>query len=517
MRGRRSDGNGGTGGSGVRGRRSPGRVWAPPVSLVPMSDSTTTSAASVPQDEDNPPGLPEGRRGAAALARREAEAYDARVPGFRTAPPDDGARAALASDGLRLAVVDPADEETVVPWLLAGARGFHSGENTPEQTADVRPGVASRRLLGVWDDGGGESVPVGTLDAWPGELSLPGERTVTAWAISFVTVAPTHRRRGIARALIEGELRTAARLGSPLAMLTVSESSIYGRFGFSPAALATDWTIDTRRARWTGPHPAGRIDFVSREAFRGDVALLHERGRRRHPGSIDVWGRRWDQMAGLVPEAQDAGNLRAVRYRDAAGETRGAALFRVTEREEDFTRHSLSVLYLVSDTADAYAALWRLLLETDLVSTVTAHLRSVDEPLRWMIADQRAAEVRVWEHQYLRILDVAASFGARAYAAAGRLALEVSDPLGFTEGVWLIDAGPGGCATVERLPALDDAPADAAAVSLTANELGSLLLGGVSAVTLAAAGRVVEVRPGSAVAADALLRSPQTPWLSIWY
>ena len=49
-----------------------------------------------------------------------------------------------------------------------------------------------------------------------------------------------------------------------MAMLTVSESTIYGRFGFAPAAMSTEWEIDTRRARWTGPASTpGRVEFVT--------------------------------------------------------------------------------------------------------------------------------------------------------------------------------------------------------------------------------------------------------------
>jgi predicted acetyltransferase len=54
-----------------------------------------------------------------------------------------------------------------------------------------------------------------------------------------------------------GELRTAAELGVPIAALTVSESTIYGRFGFASAAQAAHWEIDTRHVRWAGPTPAG--------------------------------------------------------------------------------------------------------------------------------------------------------------------------------------------------------------------------------------------------------------------
>ena len=334
------------------------------------------------------------------------------------------------------------------------------------------------------------------------------------WAISSVTVAPTHRRRGIARALLEAELATAAGLGIPLAMLTVSESSIYGRFGFAPAAMAADWKIDTRRARWTGPVPDGRVDFISVQEWRELVPALHDTARLLFPGDIEMWGGRWDQIAGILTDDSGyAAKLRAVQYRDAVGELRGLALFRVLEGDTDFAEHRISVEALVHTTDDAYAALWRFLLETDLVSSVTAELRSVDEPVRWMISDWRAARVTTYEHHYLRLLDVAAAFQGRSYVTAGSVAFSVADALGYAAGDWLLTV-TGADAVVERVGAV---PSGVPALALGVAELSALYLGGVAVPTLVAAGRVRELTPGASVAADALLRSPVVPWLSRWY
>ncbi len=51
-----------------------------------------------------------------------------------------------------------------------------------------------------------------------------------------------------------------------------------------------------------------------------------------------------------------------------------------------------------------------------------------------MITDWRAATVKVWEHQYLRILDVPTVFEARGYTTDGRIEFEVDDPYGYASG-----------------------------------------------------------------------------------
>ena len=119
-----------------------------------------------------------------------------------------------------------------------------------------------------------------------------------AWAISTVTVASTHHKRGIARALIEAKLAAAAK-HVPMAMLTVSESSLYGRYGFAPAAFAADYEFDVRRVKWSGPTPDGRVEYISLEQFAEHLAEIHERLVPTRPGEIDIWPLRVAQRSGL--------------------------------------------------------------------------------------------------------------------------------------------------------------------------------------------------------------------------
>jgi len=458
-----------------------------------------------------------------------AASAEALAPGFATAATDATSVARLAEAGLRYALVDTGDPAAFADWLRADDRGFLQPSRDEKQYEVSRAGIGYRRTIGVYDDSltVDAAVPVATVDSWPAELTLPGSsvdepRVLPSWAISSVTVAPTHRRRGIARNLLEGELRTAHALGLPMAMLTVSESTIYGRFGFAPAALATDWTIDTRRARWVGPAASGRVEFIGIDRYREELAELHDRVRHANAGDIDVWPLRWDQLIGATePDSARTKQLRAVRHTDTAGATRGLALYRVTGGEPDFSQHVVEVERLDAETPDAASTLWRYLLELDLVTELKAGLRPLDETLRWQIADFRSAEVKTWEHQYLRVLDVPAAFAARSYAAPGSLVFSVSDSLGYAAGTWLlsvvepVESTPRSySATVTKV---DAAPSDIPTLTVTANELASLYLGGVSATTLLDAGRITERTPGDAAIADGVLRAARAPWLSVWY
>src|SRR5512133_3359315 len=224
------------------------------------------------------------------------------VNAYTSVPIDPDSAAALQEQGLRLAVLDAADEAGLKRWLLADARGFH--EITPsEGTLEVQvEDIATDRVTGVWDASQVDpETPVATVRSWQMGLTVPGGAALPSWAISSVTVSPTHRRQGIARAMLTGELRTAVALGLPLAMLTVSEATIYGRYGFGPSARQSSYIVDTTRARWTGPTPAGRVQFVSPESLLADGPAVFDRTRDRSPGEVDrreIW---WKRTLGLLP------------------------------------------------------------------------------------------------------------------------------------------------------------------------------------------------------------------------
>src|SRR5690606_6338824 len=198
---------------------------------------------------------------------------------------------------------------------------------------------------------------------------------------------------------------------------------------------------------------------------------------------------------------------------DGDGTTQGLAVYKVTDTGPHHAAQVLDLQYLLAATSDAHAGLWSYLLQLDLVGTITATLRPVDEPLAWQLSDFRAVrKTDERDHLWTRILDPKVALEARRYATPGRIALQVSDPLGFAEGRMLLDIDPEGTATVTPLTA--EAPAD---LALTVNELSAVYLGATSWSTLVRTGRVSDLGEGSAAAADASFRTPAAPWLSLWF
>lgn len=433
----------------------------------------------------------------------------------QTHPIDPDSAAHLAAEGLRFELLLP-ERDDVSAWMDAVNRGFHEPRPTAEFIEARRAQSPHRRISGVWDDTLADvGAPVATASSWPTELTVPGARSVTSWAISTITVSPTHRRRGIAGAMIQAELRTAAALGVPVAILTASEATIYQRWGFAPAAMAATWTVDTRRAGWAGPRPSGRVQYVTGEQLLVDGPVIIERMRLSTPGLIAFDGQLWERLLGIGDEETSRG-ARFLRYDDADGTPQGFAIYSVAREETHSGGAIVSVRYAAAASDDASAAIWRFLFALDLVGEVRAELRPVQEPFAWQVRDGRAAvKSQERDHLWARILDVAAALEGRSYSASGSVVLEVSDALGFAAGRWLLEVDSSGAGRVTRLDGSTQHPAPV--VALGVNELSAIYLGAVSAGLLARAGTIAELTDGAAELVDRMFRSPVTPWLSIWF
>jgi len=427
----------------------------------------------------------------------------------RTVPVDPRSEERLRESGFISRLVGMDDTPEAAAYSRAVARGFLGSAPSDDEITRSRQTWTSRRNVGVYPaDAAAETLPIATANSWVTPTSVPGGE-IPMWAISVVTVAATHRRRGIARNLLEGELRAAASAGVPLAGLTVSEATIYGRYGFGPALPAARVTVDTGRARWTGGEAPGRLEYVEREQIAIDLGVVHERSRHRRTGQIPGWEGRWLGMAGLgADDAKKDAAVRGVRYVDAAGEVRGAVAYSLKEQPGEF-RSTLRIAHLAAETDEALRALWGFVVNHDLVTRVEVDLRPVDDPIAHLVADHRAVELTVHDHGWLRILDVPAALEGRRYSSPADAVLCVDDPYGFAAGTWHVRIGAEGSASIRPS---DDEPQ----VTLDVAALSTVYPGAVPLTQLHAAGRVAG---DAAVIAELsrALRTEPAPLLGIWY
>jgi predicted acetyltransferase len=364
----------------------------------------------------------------------------------------------------------------------------------------IRPDLD--RTWGAFDRGRA----VGSLRSLPFELTVPGGGTVPADGIAMVSVAATHRRRGLLTGMIGNALAAAADRGDAVSILMASEWPIYGRYGYGPATEAAEWRVDKLRAG--SRPPLGELDYVSRVELRAAAPPAYDRMRRLRAGGLDRPEYRWDRDFGLA-QAEGADpdwDGRAVVHRDPAGEVDGYLRYHCTWGSG--AENTLTIDELVAATDSAYGDLWRFALSVDLITHVVARSRPVDEALPWLLTDGRfAKQTDRYDKLWVRPLDVPAALTARAYLAPGRVVLEVVDKAGYAAGRFALDAGPDGASCVPTTASAD--------LTLPVAALGSAYLGGHRLGTLAVAGLVDEHTPGALGTADRLLGTDRAPWATL--
>jgi len=352
---------------------------------------------------------------------------------------------------------------------------------------------------------------VATGGAYSFELTVPGGAVVPAGGLTLVSVLPTHRRRGILRALMQRHFEDAQARGEPVSILTASESLIYGRFGYGLASSAADLEIDRRHAAFAGSVPTGgRVRMVAADEAARLLPEVFDRVRRAHPGQVSRGPAWWDLYL-RDPEWSRRGRGPRVNvvHEPAPGQVDGYASYSLKQRWTDgLPDNTAQILELMAATPEAVASLWRFCLDLDLTTTIELRNRPLDEPLRWCLADPRRLRTTLLaDFLWLRVLDLRAALATRHYAASGQLVLEVAVPLvPENDGRFRLDGGPSG-ADCTRTGFEPDVVLDVAA-------LGAVYLGGVRFSTLGRAGRVREGRPGALARADAMFTSDLAPWCS---
>lgn len=417
-------------------------------------------------------------------------------------PPPVSYRAAMST----ATTIRTIDGTELGDWFLGVRTGFHiSTPATKEEIEGRRGGIDFSRTQGAFDAGR----CVGTFRSFAQQLTLPGGAAVPVSAVTNVTVSATHRRRGLLSRMMERDLRAAKERGDTGATLLAAEYPIYGRFGFGPAAPIAVWEVDTARTgldrRRSTPDDGGRLDFVDGATVRALAPALHERVRATRHGVVDRDERWWRFATGDLARP-DWTEPFHVLHRAPDGTVDGLLTYTVDETwSAKRPQNTATVRDLIAATPAAERALWHFLLTSDWIMKVNSGLRAADDILPLLLPDQRAARITTQaDSLWLRPLDVPALLEARTYAVPGSLVVEVADPDGYAAGRWLLDAAEDGASCTPT-----DRPAE---LSLSAGDLGCLLLGDESAVRLAAVGRVTEDRPGAAARADTLLRTSRRPW-----
>jgi len=398
----------------------------------------------------------------------------------------------------------PVTDGDFAAWARMIANTYGS-DRSDEDLAHERAVIELDRTIAAFDG----NTPVGGTAIYARSLTVPGAVLPVA-GVTWVGVAPTHRRRGILTSLTRKQLTGLHESGGePIAALRPSEAAIYGRFGYGPATRGNQLRCDKRSMvfRPGTDFGDGTVQLLDRDTARSSIEKVYDQVRAGSIAWPDRAERFWNSRLRDAPKSRGgATSLRYAVHWDADGETTGYVLYRINDAQDVLGNDTSAVriVELAATTRQAYTTLWRFLAGIDLVPWIE-YEAAVDEPLPHLLTEPRAVRSTVVDRLWVRLVDVDRALAGRRYSAPLDVVLHVEDDFcPWNTGLYRLQA-EGNAVTCERTKA----PAD---LRLTAAELGAVFLGGTTLASLAAAGSVEELRPGALTRATRAFRADREPF-----
>ena len=200
--------------------------------------------------------------------------------------------------------IRPVSREEFQAFRYVDDHAFHVAGRLPERTAISLRLFEPGRSLAAFDPAaesfavgagarGGDIV--GTAGAFSFQMTVPGAVLPVA-GVSYVSVLPTYRRRGIQRSLMQRQLTDIAAGGAePVAALWASEAPLYGKYGYGLAASVAVFRFGRGEGSINVPvDPALTLRLVPPAEAIPELATVYDAARRSRPGFFarpDVW---WD-------------------------------------------------------------------------------------------------------------------------------------------------------------------------------------------------------------------------------
>lgn len=405
----------------------------------------------------------------------------------------------------------PVERQEIDAYAACQGSAF-SGRYTSAELESLAEELPLDRSVAAFDDGD----IVATTASHGVSMTLPGLVRCDVAAVTDVSVAPTHRRRGLLTAMMRYQLDDVRSRDETIAVLYASEGGIYGRYGYGPATFGARYVLDKRNARFVppvaqelgSPEGSGSLRLLDRDQAAEAFPVVFDAYVPTRAGELDRLRGAWAELLPDPEDGVDAARRRFSVCYEEGGQIDGYAVYRVAGTgPSDYERRAVFVEELCSVSYVAYRSLWRYLLGIDLTTELRTRGRPVDEPLRYLLEDQRqlrtaSSEDRTW----IRLVDVPRALALRRYEDAGELVIEVEDSFcPWNDGRFRLAVDGDGVATTERVDSAPDLVVPAAA-------LGAVYLGGVPFSGLTEAGRAVERVGGAARRADRMFSGLRPPF-----
>jgi predicted acetyltransferase len=407
----------------------------------------------------------------------------------------------------------PVTDDNFSEWRKMVRHGF--GEHVhPDDIVRLRnERVELDRLVAAVDTQSNRIIGTGGADSY--WLTVPGGELVPMAGVAYMTTSVTHRRQGAFSNMMTYIHDVARERGDVISGLWASQSHLYGRFDYGLSINSYDWEIDPSFGEFSHFPAANannadiKVSFI--DADEADVVLpgIYERMHRQTTGSVNRTSGRWRYQLFDEERVRQGASPLFFAVCEEAGEQTGYVSYRM-RRQGDSDMGTLEVVEQVSATEVAHAAIWRFLLDFDLVGNITAINRPSDDSLWWMLSDPRRLRRKSHDALWVRLLDIPKALEARTYNSDGILKIGlVSDVQPESAGTYVIeiDDSRGSVKKTTDKPDVVMTPAD----------LSALYLGGISSGPLFEAGRINEITTGSLAKLTGMFNTDSAPWCAHYF
>ncbi|WP_084127394.1 enhanced intracellular survival protein Eis [Demequina sp. NBRC 110054] len=396
----------------------------------------------------------------------------------------------------------------VVQWAFVG-------EWLLEDRQDYVDALPTERARGleVEDPDRGEVGQIAAVHASFGtEMTTPGGRRVPTAGLSWLSVHPAHRRRGLMSAMMKDHFRRCRERGEAVSALYAMEAAIYARFGYGMGAQTVKAEIPRGAKMW----PVEGADDLTVRLERADFDAHDElvsglQARLTRPGTV----------------INPVGSGRNARFTDPVGNRKGMEMWRLAIVEDKgepvgyafFRRRADSSIGIHDGvcqvrefgalTPAASQRLWQTLTDFDLVETTYTENLATDDPLLYQLVDARGARSKVIDNLWVRVLDVKSALESREYFHDCDVTISITDKhVPENAGEWRIVVRDGDAEVTKADGSVPD-------LSMDIKHLSTVYLGGTSVEALTAAGLVREHTAGQARELAVAMLSPVAP-LANW-
>ena len=202
---------------------------------------------------------------------------------------------------------------------------YFGAEPTPERAEKFSQSLPFERMHAARENG----AIVGGAGVFPFEMAIPGG-IVRCAGVTVVGVYPTHRRRGVLRAMMRAQIDDIHARGEPIAALWASEETIYGRFGYGMASYTGEISLAREHSEFAHPfEPRGRLRLLEPSEALEQLPPIWERALQQTPGMFRRERPWWEnRVVHDSPERREGGGPKRFALLELDGEPQAYAIYR---------------------------------------------------------------------------------------------------------------------------------------------------------------------------------------------